>query len=86
MTANEYRYVTQAITNELANVRSALLNLGTSRECQLLSGAIGDAMNRLHDAIYDLEREREDVEREWCRRDWTTEDHNSAALAFDNID
>ena len=46
----------------------------------------GDAINKLHDAIADEERELKHLESRWNTRNWTGSDWNSYALVAANID
>lgn len=46
----------------------------------------GDELNRLYDEEYDIEQERQDIERRWSTRNWTAADFTTASLTAQNVD
>ena len=51
-----------------------------------ITEGVSKAWNAAHDRNYDLNNEREDIERRWNRRDWTWQDHSEHELVMLNID
>lgn len=47
---------------------------------------ISQNWNDLHDREWELQQERETIERRWNRRNWTWQDHSEHDLVTQNID
>lgn len=47
---------------------------------------ISDAWNATYDRGWELQQEREDIERRFRRRNWTWQDHSEYELVSQNID
>mgnify|MGYP000644426239 CR=1 FL=1 len=82
------QYLADIAVNEaaIAVVQATLSGFADALDNGTSIEALSEAWNAAHDREYELEQDRQDIERRWNRRHWTATDYAARELVADNID
>lgn len=85
---NKRAYLADIAANNqaAAEVRDLLESFNVRLEAGEPIADLSDAWNAAHDRAYEIEQEREDIERRFSRRRWTAADYSTHSLVVANID
>lgn len=85
----KYQYKKDIAANDAAAIKVKELLAVFDRmvdNCEKITNEISDAWNATYDRGWELQQEREDIERRFRRRNWTWQDHSEYELVSQNID
>ena len=83
------QYLSDIAANEtaVAAVKAELSSYNDRVEAgEKITEALAAAWNAAHDREWELEQERQAIERRWTQRNWSWQDHSFASLVSANID
>lgn len=83
------QYLADIATNEAeaASVKAKLSGYNDRVEAgEPVTESLSVSWNAAYDREWEIEQERQDIERRWSRRNWNWQDHSFAELVSQNID
>lgn len=82
------QYLSAVAANEAAieAIKAELASYADRADAGENVNDMSEAWNAAHDSQYDLEQERQSIERRWSTRNWTWQDHSFGELVSANID